>query len=173
MAILTIRKYPDTVLSEKAKSVTDFNADLEKLIDDMTETLYATPKGIGLAAPQVGVSKRLAIIDLSAGIHPSPAHTSHLHVIINPVISEKEGCIETVEGCLSIPDLEARVQRYEKVLMRGFNRRGEKIEIDADGILAIALQHEIDHLDGMLLINRISPIKREFFKKRFKKVHKP
>ncbi|UCE79814.1 MAG: peptide deformylase [Nitrospiraceae bacterium] len=167
MAILDIRKYPDTVLSKKAESVTDFNADLQQLIDDMTETLRATPTGIGLAAPQVGVSKRLAIIDLGRG-----TNEFSLYVIINPVLSEKEGCIETVEGCLSIPDMEARIQRYEKVRMRGLNREGRAVELDANGLLAIALQHEIDHLDGLLLINRLSPIKREFFKKRFKKTYK-
>ncbi len=167
MAILDIRKYPDAVLSKKAETVTDFNADLQQLIDDMTETLHATPIGIGLAAPQVGVSKRLAIIDLGRGTNTSP-----LYVIINPVLSDSEGCIETVEGCLSIPEMEARIQRYEKVRMRGLNREGREVEINADGLLAIALQHEIDHLDGLLLINRLSPIKREFFKKRFKKVYK-
>ena len=167
MAILDIRKYPDAVLSKKAETVTDFNADLQQLIDDMPETLHATPTGIGLAAPQVGVSKRLAIIDLGRGTNTSP-----LYVIINPVLSDNEGCIETVEGCLSIPEMEARIQRYEKVRIRGLNREGREVEINADGLLAIALQHEIDHLDGLLLINRLSPIKREFFKKRFKKVHK-
>jgi peptide deformylase len=167
MAILEIRKYPDKVLSGKAESVTDINADIQKLIDDMIETLYATPTGIGLAAPQVGASKRLAVLDLSTSDNKAPQY-----VIINPVILAREGCIETVEGCLSIPDFTVKIQRSEKVLIRGLNREGKEIEIDSDGLLAIALQHEIDHLDGLLLINRLSPVKRAFFKKRFKKVLK-
>lgn len=164
MAVLEIKKYPARVLQQKAAPVGSIDADLQRLIDDMIETMYAAP-GVGLAAPQVGVSKRLAVIDISTKDEQHP-----LIVIINPEIVASEGTIEFEEGCLSIPDYTAKVKRAEKIVVRAFDREGKAVEITADGILAIALQHEIDHLEGMLLIDRISPLKREFFKKRFRKL---
>jgi peptide deformylase len=163
MAVLEIRKYPDRVLKQKASSVTTLDGDLQELIDNMIETMYAAP-GVGLAAPQVGVSKRLAVIDISTKGTEMP-----LLVLINPVFLLKEGSIEFEEGCLSLPEYTAKIERAEKVVVRTTDRKGKKIEIEAEGLLAIALQHEIDHLDGLLLIDRISPIKREFFKKRYQK----
>jgi peptide deformylase len=128
--------------------------------------MYAAP-GVGLAAPQVGVSVRLAVIDISSRDEQYP-----LIVLINPCIVKSEGEIEFEEGCLSIPDYTAKVKRAENLVVRAHDRDGNEVEIEAGGILAIAMQHEIDHLDGLLLIDRISPIKREFFKKRYKKAAK-
>jgi peptide deformylase len=166
MAILEIKKYPEKVLKKKASPVTSFGQDLQSLIDDMIETMYAAP-GVGLAAPQVGESKRLAVIDISSRDEKVP-----LLVIINPVIVCSEGICEFEEGCLSIPEYTSKIKRAEKVVVRAQNREGGGIEIEGTDLLAIALQHEIDHLDGILLIDRISPIKREFFKKRHKKIQK-
>jgi len=166
MAILEIKKYPEKVLKQKAKPVTLFDEELQNLIDNMIETMYAAP-GVGLAAPQVGKSKRLAVIDISSKEDKFP-----LIVLINPVIMTFEGEIEFEEGCLSLPEYTAKVKRAEKVVVKAVDREGKGLEIEATDLLAVALQHEIDHLDGMLLIDRISPIKREFFKKRYKKTQK-
>jgi peptide deformylase len=132
----------------------------------MAETMYAAP-GVGLAAPQVGVPKRVAVIDISTKGAKMP-----LLVLINPVFLRKEGEIEFEEGCLSLPEYTAKIERAEKVAVRFLDRDGRQTEIEAEGLLAVALQHEIDHLDGFLLIDRISPIKREFFKKKFAKAQK-
>lgn len=166
MAILEIKKYPEQVLTKKALPVTSFDQELQKLIDDMIETMYAAP-GVGLAAPQVGESKRLAVIDIS-----SKDDTFPLLVLVNPVIVSREGEVEFEEGCLSLPEYTATVKRAEKVVVKAMDRKGRGIEINGTDLLAIALQHEIDHLEGLLLIDRISPIKREFFKKRQKKIQK-
>jgi peptide deformylase len=166
MAVLDIKKYPAPVLKKKATAVSVFDEDLQKLIDDMVETMYAAP-GVGLAAPQVGISKRLAVIDISSRDDQHP-----LIVLINPCVLRTAGEVEFEEGCLSIPEYTAKVKRSESLVVRAHDRNGDEVEIEADGLLAIALQHDIDHLDGFLLIDRISPIKREFFKKRYKKAQK-
>lgn len=165
MAILEIKEYPDKVLRERATKIDNITEELQQLIDDMTETMYAAP-GIGLAAPQVGVSKRLILVDISHGEEVK----TPLIVLINPEIVQAEGETNSEEGCLSIPGYTATVKRAERVLVHGLNRKGKALKIECSDLLAISLQHEIDHLDGMLLIDRISPIKREFFKKRFKKM---
>ena len=166
MAVLDIKKYPSPVLKKKAAPVSVFDEALQQLIDDMVETMYAAP-GVGLAAPQVGVSKRLAVIDISSRDEKYP-----LIVLINPSIVRSDGEIEFEEGCLSIPEYTAKIRRSENLIVRAHDREGTEVEIEADGLLAIAFQHEIDHLDGLLLIDRISPIKREFFKKRYRKALK-
>ena len=166
MAILEIKKYPEKILQQKALPVTAFDQALQTLIDDMIETMYAAP-GVGLAAPQVGESKRLAVIDISSREDKFP-----LLVLVNPVIVSHEGEVEFEEGCLSLPEYTAAVKRAEKVVVRAMDREGKKMEINGTDLLAIALQHEIDHLEGLLLIDRISPIKREFFKKRHRKIQK-
>ncbi|MBI5102187.1 MAG: peptide deformylase [Nitrospirae bacterium] len=163
MAVLDIKKYPEKVLKQKASPVRDLDDLVLKLIDDMIETMYNAP-GVGLAAPQVGVSQRLAVIDISSREAEVP-----LIVLINPVVLEREGEIEFEEGCLSIPDYTAKVKRAENLLVRTSDREGRTVEIEAGGLLSIAIQHEIDHLDGVLFIDRISPIRREFFKKRYRK----
>ncbi|MFN3395369.1 MAG: peptide deformylase [Thermodesulfovibrionales bacterium] len=164
MAILEIKKYPEKVLMEKAASVPEIDRDIQRLIDDMIETMYAAP-GIGLAAPQVGVSKRIIVIDVSV----KEGEKTPLIVLINPEIISTEGEIDSEEGCLSLPGYITTVKRAERVVVKGLNRDGEEIKIEGEGLLSRALQHEIDHLNGILLIDRISRIKREFFKKRYKK----
>lgn len=161
MAILEIKKYPEDVLKKKTEPVTASDGDLQKLIDDMIETMYAAP-GVGLAANQVGVPKQVAVIDVSVR-----DERSSLIILINPVITHQEGEDSAEEGCLSIPDYITVVKRANKVKVRCLDRHMNNIEIEADGLLAKALQHEIDHLNGLLLIDRIGRIKKEFFKKRF------
>jgi len=163
MALLEIKKYPENILKKKTAPVIDINSSIQRLIDDMIETMYAA-KGVGLAANQVGVSKRLCVIDVSVADEKTP-----LIVLINPEIIERKGSVETEEGCLSIHEYRAKVKRAEEVLVKGFDRKGKPIEIAGGDLFARALQHEIDHLDGLLFIDRLSPIKREFFKKRYKK----
>ncbi len=161
MALLEIKKYPDKILREKTGPVEDFNSELQKLIDDMIETMYTAP-GVGLASNQIGVSKQVAIIDASIG-----DEKSSLIVLVNPEIIFEEGKMDSEEGCLSIPDYTTVVKRAERVKVKAFDRHGEPIEIEGEGLLARALQHEIDHLNGFLFIDRIGKIKREFFKKRY------
>lgn len=161
MAILRITKYPEEVLKKKTEPVKEFGPGLQKLIDNMIETMYAAP-GVGLAANQVGVSKQVTVIDVS-----SRDEASSLIVLINPEIIHAEGEDSCEEGCLSIPEYTTVVKRAEKVKVRGLDRSGAPLEIEAEGLLARALQHEIDHLNGFLLIDRIGRIKREFFRKRF------
>jgi len=163
MALLEIKKYPEKILKQKATPIEAVDNDVHRLIDDMIETMYAA-RGIGLAANQVGVSKRLCVIDTSGS-----GERSELIVLINPVISEKEGAEESDEGCLSIPGYLRVIKRSARVIVKGLNRGGKPVQLEATGLLSRALQHEIDHLDGLLIIDRISPIKREFFKKRFKR----
>ncbi len=163
MAIIEIKKYPDKILKQKTAVITDLNAETQHLIDDMIETMYSV-RGLGLAANQVGVSKRLCVIDCS-----SKEDKGNLIILANPMIIEREGTIDSEEGCLSIPGYITTIKRSEKIFVKGLDREGKQIEVEATGLLARALQHEIDHLDGLLLIDRMSPIKREFFKRRYKK----
>ncbi|MBF0557451.1 MAG: peptide deformylase [Nitrospirae bacterium] len=163
MAVLEIRKYPDEVLKRKAAPVEGIDDDLLRLVDDMIETMYAAP-GVGLAAPQVGVSIRLIVIDVSTREEKQP-----LIVLINPEIIEAEGFVELEEGCLSVPEYTAPVTRAERIKVRALDRNGAPVVIEGIDIFARALQHEIDHLDGVLFIDRLSSIKREFFKKRYRK----
>ena len=163
MAIREIRKYPDAILREKTEPVEGFGDDLQQLIDDMIETMYAAP-GVGLAANQVGVSKQLAVIDVSVA-----SEETTLIVLCNPEIISQEGKEATEEGCLSIPDYTTMVKRYEKVKVKALDRHGNEVEIEADGLLARALQHEVDHLNGKLFVDRIGRIKKEFFRKRYKR----
>jgi peptide deformylase len=166
MAVLEIKKYPEKVLKERAAPIENIDAGLEQLMDDMIETMHYA-RGIGLAANQVGISKKLCVLDLGLREDKVP-----LIILLNPVITEKEGLVDAEEGCLSIPGYLTSIKRSEKVLVKGVNREGKDIEIEAEGLLARALQHEIDHLEGLLFIDRMSPIRREFFKRRYKKLLK-
>lgn len=166
MAVLEIRKYPDEILKKKALPITEIDKNIQKLIDDMIETMYKA-NGVGLAAPQVGVSKRLIVVDTS-----SREENQSLIVLINPEIINSEGEVLSEEGCLSLPGFTTRLKRGEKILVKGLDRKGKEIEIYAEGLFSRALQHEIDHLNGMLLIDRISPLKRELFRRRYQKVKK-
>ncbi len=163
MAILDIKRYPEKILKQKTTVVQTIDGLTQRLIDDMVETMHAA-HGIGLAANQVGIPQKLCVIDLSLRGEKAP-----LIVLINPLIVEREGIIEADEGCLSIPGFQSSIRRAEKVYVKGINREGRDIGIEAEGLLARAIQHELDHLDGLLFIDRMSPIKREFFKRRYKK----
>ncbi len=161
MAILEIKTYPEEVLKGKTAPVTTFDNLLQKLIDDMIETMYAAP-GVGLAANQVGISKQLIVIDASAR-----DETTSLIVLINPEIVCAEGSEDSEEGCLSLPEYTTVIKRSKMIKVKGLDREGDPLEIESDGFLAKVLQHELDHLNGMLLIDRIGRIKRQFFNKRF------
>ncbi|MCE5194208.1 MAG: peptide deformylase [Nitrospiraceae bacterium] len=163
MALLDIKKYPENVLKAKTLPVTDINVDIQHLVNDMLETMYDAG-GIGLAANQVGILKRLCVIDLRAANEQTP-----LIVLINPEIIEKTGIAEAEEGCLSVPDYRAKVRRAEQIFVKGMDITGRLVEIEAKDLLARVLQHEIDHLDGFLFIDRLTPIKKDFFKKQHKK----
>lgn len=164
MAVLPIRKYGDDVLRRRTEPVTDFAESLQKLIDDMVETMYAAP-GIGLAANQVGISKRLAVIDLSVG-----KRRGELHVLINPEVVESDGRIVEEEGCLSVPDLVEMVGRPERVTVRHLDRHGDARQLAAEGLMARALSHEIDHLDGMLFVDHLRGVKRDRIVKKIQKL---
>ena len=161
MSVLKIRTYPDEILKHDAAVIKDINGDTHELIDNMVDTMYAAP-GIGLAAPQVGISERLIVVDVSNIEEQHP-----LIVMINPEIVETAGEIDSEEGCLSVPGYISTIRRCEKIMVRGLDRTGKPIEIEATGLLCRALQHEIDHLNGVLFVDRLSKIKKEFFKKRY------
>ena len=167
MAILNILTYPDPELKKISEPVEKIDDAITTLIDDMFETMYDAP-GIGLAAPQVGVLKRVIVLDIGErdGEQGAPL------ALINPEIISSTGETTFEEGCLSVPEFTADVVRAEKVKIKGMNRKGEPIEIEADGLLAIALQHEIDHLDGILFVDRLGSVKRDIFKRKFKKALK-
>ena len=164
--ILKIVKYPEPILSQPGEPVTEFNAELRKLVADMFETTYAS-QGIGLAAPQVGVSKRLTLIDLSMGKN----HDEKL-VLINPEIISSEGRIYEEEGCLSFPDIREKVVRAAKVRVRAQDVNGKWFEKDGEELMARCFQHEIDHLDGILFIFRISALKRDFVLRKIRKLQR-
>lgn len=166
MAIREIRKYPDPVLRSKTAPVKQIDESLQRLIDDMAETMHAAP-GVGLAANQVGVPLRLAVIDVSP--RDEKGRRNSLVVIINPEIVASEGTVVEEEGCLSIPELAEKVKRSAKVVVRAQDRTGRPIEIRAEGLLAKALQHEIDHLNGLLFIDRLSPLKKSIIRRKLKK----
>lgn len=155
MAVRTILHYPDKRLRNKGLPVTDFGPELERLVEDMAETMYAAP-GVGLAAPQIGVSKRIFIIDVATG----DDQPSDLRVFINPEIIELVGTLIFEEGCLSFPGVHEEVKRAERVSVRAQDITGAFFELEADGLLAVAIQHENDHLNGELMIDHLSLLKR-------------
>ena len=165
MAILPIRVIPDSVLRTKASPVETVDDELRKLLDDMLETMYAAP-GIGLAAPQVGVPKRVVVIDVAReGEDKAP------QVFVNPeIVSRADEASVYEEGCLSIPDYYAEVERPKEVTVRYIDLDGKEQEIRAEGLLATCLQHEIDHLNGVLFIDHISRLKRDMVVRKFKKM---
>jgi len=164
--ILKIVKYPEPVLSQPGEPVTEFNDELRKLIADMFETTYAN-QGVGLAAPQVGVSKRLTTIDLSMGKEPGKKL-----VLINPEIIFREGKLYEEEGCLSFPDIREKVVRAAKVRIRAQDQQGKWFEMDGEELLSRCIQHEIDHLDGMLFIFRMSALKRDLNLRKIRKMQR-
>jgi len=163
MAILEILKYPHPVLRKRSEAVSQINKEVEKLIEDMRETMYEAG-GIGLAACQVGVPQRVIVLDVSP---MDPQHS--FFALINPEIISEEGEIDHEEGCLSVPDCLETVKRKEKVCVRGVSPEGMRMEIKGEGILAIAIQHEMDHINGILILDRLSRLKREIYRNKLKK----
>jgi peptide deformylase len=163
MATLEILEFPDPRLRTRARGVlpADFTPALQQLIDDMFETMYAAP-GIGLAASQVDVHLRFMVIDVSE------AHDQPL-VFINPEIVAHDGSQIHQEGCLSVPGIFADVSRHDRIRVRFLDRHGEAREIDADGLLAVCIQHEMDHLEGRLFVDYLSPLKREIVRRKLAK----
>ena len=155
MALLPIRVYPDPVLRVRCDEVTEFNEDLRKLVANMVETMQRAP-GVGLAAPQVGETVRVAVVDASAGQDPSG-----LAVLVNPAIKERQGSEVESEGCLSIPDFNERVERAECVEVEAFDLEGDPFHLEAEGLFARVIQHEIDHLNGVLFVDHLRGLRRE------------
>jgi len=161
MAKLTILEYPDPRLRKKAQPVERVDDSLRRLIDDMFETMYAAP-GIGLAATQVDVHRRLLVADVST-------EKNEPWVLINPEILQKDGVEVTEEGCLSVPGYYEEVERAEQIRVRYLDRNGDLVENDFDGLLAVCVQHEMDHLDGKLFVDYLSEAKRQRIRKRLEK----
>jgi len=164
MARLTILEFPDPRLRTRAQPVEHVDGELRKLIDDMFETMYAAP-GIGLAATQVNVHKRVLVIDISETRDQPLA-------LVNPEVIQRQGIEETEEGCLSVPGIYDKVTRAERIRVRALDRNGKSIEMDADGLLAVCIQHEIDHLDGKLFVDYLSELKRTRIRKKLEKERK-
>jgi peptide deformylase len=162
--IRPILKYGDGVLHERAQSVGAVTPEIDRLVGDMIETMYAAP-GIGLAAPQVGIPLRIFVVDVSLGRDPSA-----LLVMINPEFVERDGMQLEEEGCLSVPGFNATVVRPSRVVVKGLGRTGEPVQREGTGLLARAFQHEMDHLDGTLFVDRLRGIKRDLIVRRIKKL---
>jgi peptide deformylase len=159
-------KWPDPVLAKRGAEVTEFGPELETLVEEMFESMYAA-QGIGLAAPQIAISKRITVIDVSFG-----KDEAQKYALINPVVVSAEGKQVEEEGCLSLPEIREKVQRAERVKVRAQNVKGEWFEVEGTELLARALLHEIDHLDGILFIDRISRLKRELVLRKIKKMQR-
>jgi len=161
MAIRDILHYPDPRLRNRAEPVERVDDAIRQLLDDMLETMYAAP-GIGLAAIQVNVPIRAITIDISE-------RSDRPLCLVNPEIVERDGSVETEEGCLSVPGIYESVQRAERIRARGLDRDGQTVELEADGLLAVCVQHEIDHLDGKLFVDHLSQLKRQRIRKKAQK----
>ncbi len=159
MSLLTIRKYGDPVLREKCMAVVKVDDSIKKLMDDMAQTMYSS-RGVGLAAPQVGIKQRVIVVDGSTG----------LICIANPVILSGEGKKAMIEGCLSIPGIEVEIRRASEITVEGLDRSGKHIELSVNGLAGRAIQHEIDHLDGKLIIDYLSLVKRQLIKKKLRAI---
>jgi len=165
MAILDILHFPDPRLRNKAHPVAEVDAAILRLLDDMLETMYAAP-GIGLAATQVNVAKRVVVIDVSE-------QRDQPLFLINPEIVEASGFEQMEEGCLSVPGVYELVKRAERIKLRALGRDGKQFEIETDGLLAVCIQHEIDHLDGKLFVDYLSSLKRQRIRKKLTKAGRP
>lgn len=163
MAKLPILLYPSPVIRKKSLPVTSINGELQRFIDDMVETMYAAP-GVGLAAPQVGALKRVIVLDPLDG-----RKSTRLLTLINPEIVAADGKFVEEEGCLCIPDLKEEVTRFKRVVVKAYDRKEKEVVLEDSGLLARIVQHEIDHLNGVLFIDRLSPAKRELAKRRLRK----
>jgi len=163
MAVLEILKYPHPTLKKRSKEVERIDEGIKSLIRDMVKTMYEA-NGIGLAACQIGVPQRVIVLDVSP-IDPQQS----FFAMINPEIISQEGEIDHEEGCLSVPDCFEKVKRKEKICVRGISPEGKEMEVAGEGILAFAVQHEIDHLNGILILDRLSHLKRDIYRNKLKK----
>ena len=163
MAIREIIKLGHPTLAKKSEAIAEFDTEVRRLIKDLIETVHKAP-GIGLSAPQIDVLKRIIVVDLSIGENPE-----ELHVLVNPEIIRKEGKLIREEGCLSVPEIYEKVARPQKISVRGLDSEGREISLEAEDLLARAFCHEIDHLDGRLFVDMLSPLKRGLIRKKFKK----
>jgi peptide deformylase len=159
VAIRAIRIYGDPVLRQRAAEVTEFDAELRRLIDDLRDTMKAY-QGVGLAANQVGVLQRVLVVDV-----PVDEQNRARHALVNPVLLRRSGSESGEEGCLSIPGLFEEVTRSRTVIVRAQDESGRPLELKTEGYLARAIQHEIDHLEGVLFVDRLSPLKRQFLRR--------
>ncbi|MGJ0516201.1 MAG: peptide deformylase [Methylomicrobium sp.] len=164
MSILTILEFPDERLRKKAEKVQAVDDSIRQLVDDMFETMYES-RGVGLAATQVNVHRRVIVMDVSE-------EKNDPLCLINPEIVEKDGVEESEEGCLSVPGFFEKVRRAEHVRVKALNRNGQPFELEARDLLAVCIQHEMDHLDGKLFVDYLSPLKRQRIKKKLEKIHK-
>jgi peptide deformylase len=162
--IRPILKYGDSILHEQAQVVDAITPEIDRLVNDMIETMYAAP-GVGLAAPQVGVALRIFVVDVSVGRDPAG-----LHVMINPEFVERGGMQLEEEGCLSVPGFNATVVRPSHAVLKGLDRHGEAQQLVGSGLLARAFQHEMDHLDGMLFVDRLRGLKRDLIVRKIRKL---
>lgn len=162
MSILKLTYYPEEILKQKTSTVSEITAEIKTLLNNMLETMYYKDSGIGLAAPQVGKDLRVTVLDVSE-------ERNQPLKLINPVITEYSGKVDSKEGCLSIPGFYDTIKRHEKVIVGYLDEDGNSQSIEAEGLLSRALQHEIDHLDGILFIDRLSRLKKTFFQKWYKK----
>ena len=163
MSVRTILHYPDAKLREAGKKVERFDDDLRRLVDDMAETMYAAP-GVGLAATQIGESWQVFVVDCAPEGEPSD-----LRVFVNPEILSVEGKVSNEEGCLSFPGAREDVERAESVRVRAQDREGKAFELETDGLLAVAIQHEYDHLQGVLMIDHLGPLKKRLLHRKMMK----
>ncbi len=164
--IYEVLKYPDPVLAKEGEPVTEFTPELAQFVEEMFDSMYAA-QGIGLAAPQIGISKQITVIDVSFKEKPEDKL-----VLINPRVVEAEGKQVEEEGCLSLPEIREKVQRAARVKVRAQNEKGEFFEVEGEQLLARALLHEIDHLHGVLFIDRLSRLKRDMVQRRIRKLQK-
>ena len=168
MALLQILQYPNPLLREPAQPIADIRGEVARLVDDLAETMYAAP-GVGLAATQVGVAQRVIVLDVR---REGEAPGTRLLKLINPEIAERDGELIWEEGCLSVPELTAPVKRARRVLVRAWTPDQKEVEVEAEELLAVALQHEIDHLDGKLFLDRLSRLKRDLYRARQRKLER-
>jgi len=162
--IRPILKYGDSILHDRAQAVDAITPGIDRLIDDMIETMYAAP-GVGLAAPQVGMALRIFVVDVSVGRDPDG-----LHIMINPEFVERDGMQLEEEGCLSVPGFNATVVRPSRAVLKGLDRHGEAQRLEGSGLLARAFQHEMDHLDGTLFVDRLRGLKRDIIVRKIRKL---
>lgn len=166
MAILPILKFPDPLLKEKSAPVERVTPELSAVIDDLLDTMRASPAGVGISAPQIGVLKRVVAVDVSVSKRGAQTENHGLLVLVNPEILAKGGRQIVREGCMSIPDYTANIERAQWVLVDALDREGKQVILESVGYEAVAIQHEVDHLDGILFLDRVASLKTDLFRRK-------